>query len=87
MDVGIARSVLVSLRFFTQTFQFGWVIGRTPGYESEVIFADGTFIDGCTSELSADGPLRAPHVVYCQGGTHWTHWQNVVLALSRKLQL
>jgi cystathionine beta-lyase family protein involved in aluminum resistance len=31
-----------------------------------VIFADGTFIDGSTSELSCDGPLREPFAVYCQ---------------------
>jgi hypothetical protein len=48
--------------------------GVTAGYGDEVIFADGTFIDGSTAELSADGPLRAPYVVYCQGGAHWTHW-------------
>jgi cystathionine beta-lyase family protein involved in aluminum resistance len=28
-------------------------------------------VDGSTAELSADGPLRPPFVVYCQGGTHW----------------
>ncbi|XP_075668608.1 uncharacterized protein LOC142638464 [Castanea sativa] len=50
------------------------VAGTTPGYASEVIFADGTFIDGSTSELSCDGPLREPFAVYCQGGTHWTQW-------------
>ncbi|CAI0439067.1 unnamed protein product [Linum tenue] len=50
------------------------VAGSTPGYASEVIFADGTFIDGSTSELSCDGPLREPFAVYCQGGTHWTQW-------------
>ncbi len=44
-----------------------------PGYESQLVMAGGTFIDGSTSELSADGPLRKPYVVYCQGGTHWTH--------------
>lgn len=43
------------------------------GYESDLVMAGGSFIDGSTSELSADGPLRAPYVVYCQGGTHWTH--------------
>ncbi|WIA34150.1 hypothetical protein OEZ86_012512 [Tetradesmus obliquus] len=48
--------------------------GVTAGYGDEVIFADGTFIDGSTAELSADGPIRPPYVVYCQGGTHWTHW-------------
>jgi cystathionine beta-lyase family protein involved in aluminum resistance len=44
-----------------------------PGYESELVMAGGTFIDGSTSELSADGPLREPYIAYCQGGTHWTH--------------
>jgi cystathionine beta-lyase family protein involved in aluminum resistance len=52
----------------------GLQAGQTAGYGDEVIFADGTFIDGSTAELSADGPLRAPYVIYCQGGTHWTHW-------------
>lgn len=50
-----------------------------PGYDSELVMAGGTFIDGSTAELSADGPLRAPYTVYCQGGTHWTH---VALALE-----
>ena len=48
--------------------------GQTAGYGDEVIFANGTFIDGSTAELSADGPIRPPFAVYCQGGTHWTHW-------------
>lgn len=48
--------------------------GVTAGYGDEVIFADGTFVDGSTAELSADGPMRPPYVVYCQGGSHWTHW-------------
>ncbi|KAJ0046386.1 hypothetical protein Pint_04445 [Pistacia integerrima] len=50
------------------------IAGTTPGYASEVIFADGTFIDGSTSELSCDGPLREPFTVFCQGGTHWIQW-------------
>lgn len=58
------------------------VAGVTAGYGDEVIFADGTFIDGSTAELSADGPIRPPYVVYCQGGTHWTHW---ALALESAL--
>ncbi|MGB2924666.1 MAG: aminotransferase class I/II-fold pyridoxal phosphate-dependent enzyme [Limnothrix sp.] len=44
-----------------------------PGYASDLVMAGGTFIDGSTSELSADGPLREPYIVFCQGGTHWTH--------------
>ncbi len=53
-----------------------------PGYESELVMAGGTFIDGSTSEFSADGPLREPYVVFCQGGTHWTH---VALALEEAI--
>jgi len=44
-----------------------------PGYESNLVMAGGTFIDGSTSELSADGPLRSPYIAFCQGGIHWTH--------------
>ena len=58
----------------------------TPGYEDEVIFGDGTFIDGSTAELSADGPLRPPHIVYCQGGTHWTHWAIALEAIVRDMR-
>ena len=44
----------------------------------QVVFADGTFVDGSTLELSADGPLREPYAIYCQGGTHWAHWAYVL---------
>ena len=40
--------------------------GMSPGYGDEVIFADGTFVDGSTLELSADGPLREPFVAFTQ---------------------
>lgn len=53
-----------------------------PGYESQLVMAGGTFIDGSTSELSADGPLREPYIAFCQGGTHWTH---MALVLERVL--
>jgi hypothetical protein len=61
------------------------VPGRTPGYGDEVIFADGTFVDGSTLELSADGPLREPFAVYVQGGTHWTHWVIVLRSFLASL--
>ncbi|GGA45760.1 methionine gamma-lyase family protein [Okeania sp. KiyG1] len=54
-----------------------------PGYESQLVMAGGTFIDGATSEFSADGPLREPYVVFCQGGTHWTH---VAIALEAAIE-
>ena len=49
------------------------VPGEMPGYASQLVMAGGTFIDGSTLELSADGPLREPYTVFLQGGTHWTH--------------
>ena len=48
--------------------------GPAPGVGDDVVFGDGTFIDGSTGELSADGPLRPPYAVYCQGGAHWAQW-------------
>jgi cystathionine beta-lyase family protein involved in aluminum resistance len=54
-----------------------------PGYESQLIMAGGTFIDGSTSEFSADGPLREPYIIFCQGGTHWTH---VAIALASAIE-
>ena len=53
-----------------------------PGYASDLVMAGGTFIDGSTSEFSADGPLREPYVLYAQGGTHHAH---VRIALERAL--
>jgi len=60
---------------FCQGFQKGSPIdshvvpvpGEMPGYKDQVIMAGGTFIQGATSELSADGPLREPYAVYIQG--------------------
>jgi len=54
-----------------------------PGYASELVMAGGSFIDGSTSEFSADGPLREPFVLYAQGGSHRSH---VELALERALR-
>lgn len=39
-----------------------------PGYSDKIVMASGSFIDGSTIELSADGPLREPYNVYFQGG-------------------
>ena len=54
-----------------------------PGYASDLVMAGGTFIDGSTSEFSADAPLREPFNLYVQGGTHRAH---VELALIRALE-
>lgn len=55
-----------------------------PGYEDEVIMAGGTFIQGATSEFSADGPLREPYIVYQQGGMSYQYvkFGNILAALN-----
>ncbi|MBL4952743.1 methionine gamma-lyase family protein [Neobacillus sp. YIM B02564] len=44
-----------------------------PGYEDDVIMAAGTFIQGASIELTADGPIRPPYVAYVQGGLTYEH--------------
>ncbi len=44
-----------------------------PGYADHVIMAAGTFIQGASIELSADGPLRAPYLGFVQGGLTYSH--------------
>ena len=56
-----------------------------PGYESEVIMAAGSFVQGASIELSADGPIRPPYAVYFQGGLTWFHAKLGILMSIQKL--
>lgn len=58
---------------------------NVPGYEDEVIMAAGTFIEGSTIELSADGPLRPPYIAYMQGGLNYAHVKLVLKGILREL--
>ena len=51
-----------------------------PGYEDDVIMAAGTFVQGSSIELSADGPIRPPYEAYVQGGLTYEH---VKIAVTR----
>lgn len=55
-----------------------------PGYEDQVVMAGGSFIEGSTIELSADGPLRPPFAAFVQGGLTYLH---IKLALCGILEL
>ncbi|ARI77422.1 methionine gamma-lyase family protein [Halobacillus mangrovi] len=44
-----------------------------PGYEDDVIMAAGTFIQGASLELTADGPIRPPYTAFIQGGLTYAH--------------
>lgn len=50
-----------------------------PGYEDDVIMAAGTFIQGASIELTADGPIRPPYTAYVQGGLTYSHVKIAVL--------
>ncbi len=58
------------------------ISSNMPGYQSDLLMAGGTFIDGSTSEFSADGPLKAPYNIFIQGGTHRSH---IKIALAQAL--
>jgi len=83
IKLGSAEKLIAFCRAIQQHSPIGAYLnpipGDMPGYESQVVMAGGTFIEGSTLELSADGPLREPYTVFCQGGTHWTH---VAIALE-----
>ena len=57
-----------------------------PGYEDQVIMAAGTFVQGASIELSADGPLRAPYAVYLQGGLTFEHAAIGILGAAQELE-
>lgn len=44
-----------------------------PGYEDDVIMAAGTFVQGSSIELTADGPIRPPYTAFIQGGLTYEH--------------
>ncbi|AIF43677.1 methionine gamma-lyase family protein [Virgibacillus sp. SK37] len=57
-----------------------------PGYEDQVIMAAGTFIQGSSIELSADGPLRSPYIVFVQGGLTYAHVKIAITQSVKELQ-
>jgi cystathionine beta-lyase family protein involved in aluminum resistance len=59
--------------------------GKVPGYQDDVIMAAGTFVQGASIELSADGPLRPPYTVYLQGGLTFEHGILALLACAKNI--
>ena len=49
------------------------VPGDMPGYTDQIIMAGGTFVQGSSIELSADGPVRPPYTIFMQGGLVFEH--------------
>ncbi len=58
---------------------------EVPGYDDKLIMAGGSFIEGSTIELSADGPLRPPYAAYMQGGLNYAHVKIALKGIVEKL--
>jgi len=84
--LGSAQRLLAVCRAFQRRSPVGAYLEPTPaampGYHHQLVMAGGTFVEGSTSEFSADAPLIPPYVVYVQGGCHRSH---VRLALEEAL--
>ncbi|MER1999162.1 MAG: methionine gamma-lyase family protein [Lysinibacillus sp.] len=56
-----------------------------PGYEDDVIMAAGTFVQGSSIELTADGPIRPPYTAFVQGGLTYEHVKYAVCSAVQTL--
>lgn len=61
------------------------VPGPMPGYTDPILMAAGTFVQGSTIELSADGPVRPPYTMYLQGALTFEHGMLAVLGAAEKI--
>lgn len=57
-----------------------------PGYADQVIMAAGTFVQGASIELSADGPMRPPFNVYLQGGLTFEHAMIGIMGAAQAIE-
>jgi Cystathionine beta-lyase family protein involved in aluminum resistance len=58
-----------------------------PGYSDEVIMAAGTFTQGASIELSADGPMRPPYTAFFQGGLTYESGKIGILSAVNEILL
>ena len=54
-----------------------------PGYADPVVMAAGAFVQGATTELSCDAPIRPPYTAYLQGSLTYAHGR---LAVAKALK-
>ncbi|MEK4228854.1 methionine gamma-lyase family protein [Solibacillus sp. FSL H8-0538] len=57
-----------------------------PGYEDDVIMAAGTFVQGSSIELTADGPIRPPYTAFVQGGLTYEHVKYAICSAVQALK-
>lgn len=57
-----------------------------PGYEDEIIMASPSFTQGSSIELSCDGPLKEPYVLFQQGSLTYEYGRLSILNAINKLK-
>ena len=65
---------------------FAPVPAYMPGYEDDVIMAAGTFVQGSSIELTADGPIRPPYTAFIQGGLTYEHVKYAICSAVQKIR-
>lgn len=61
------------------------VPAEMPGYADPIVMAAGTFTQGSTAELSADGPLRPPYTAFFQGSLTYESGKFAILTAAEEL--
>ena len=56
-----------------------------PGYSDKVIMASGSFIQGSSIEISADGPIRKPYVIFQQGSLTYEYGKLALISAISNL--
>ena len=59
--------------------------GPMPGYEDQIIMASPSFTQGSSIELSCDGPLKEPYVLFQQGSLTYEYGRITILNAINKL--
>ncbi len=57
-----------------------------PGYEDKIIMASGSFVQGSSIEISADGPIRPPYIAYLQGGITYDYGKLALISALEQLE-
>ena len=61
--------------------------GDMPGYDDKIVMASGSFTQGSSIEISADGPLREPYIAFFQGSLTYEYGRIACLNVLDKISL
>ena len=57
-----------------------------PGYEDKIIMASGSFVQGSSIEISADGPIRDPYIAYLQGSVTYEYGKIALMKAIERMK-